>query len=487
MCGSLTSTVLATSQEPFLESDLPDDYRCAIAVYRIMPEPEDNPEPLPPTTLHRDSTSIQGEDDCYFEVHDPRVDEIKQLGRYRIDRELARGGMGIIFQAYDELLHRDVAIKLLQYQFQDRPIFHQRFVNEALLTSRLQHPCIIPIYDCGTAPDQRPYFAMKLVSGESLSHLLAIARRHSVDRSTLLKTFEQVCQAVAYAHANGVLHLDLKPANVMVGEFGEVHLMDWGLARTWPPHDMEPLATDGPPRNKGGDTMRSESDGIVGTAAYMSPEQARGEAVSPKTDVFGLGALLCEILTGRPPYRGPDARRVYVRALQGRMDEAMQRLDLCDGDDDLVALAKRCLALSPDDRPEGAAAVARSIGQYLETALEQAESDLCRFFELTPDMFCIATLDGYFERVNTNFPRVLGYNENTLVSEPFLSFVHPDDVQQTQDVMRDLLQGKPVIRFCNRYRHAEGHYISLEWTAQSIPENGTIFAVAREVQVARSQ
>ena len=447
-----------------------------------MPAEQPNPESLPPTALHRQNGELSSDfDSDEFTLNDPLVDHFERLGRYRIDEELARGGMGIVFRAYDELLHRDVALKLLQYQFADRPVFHQRFVNEALLTSRLQHPCIIPIYDSGMAPDERPYFAMKLISGQSLGEILSVPPKNQMDRSRLLKIYEQVCQGIAYAHAHGVLHLDLKPANVMVGEFGEVHVMDWGLARTWPPIlELEAHASK-LPRNNRGDTMRTESDGIVGTAAYMAPEQARGEPVSPRTDVFGLGALLCEVLTGRPPYRGPDHRRVYVRAMQGKLGEAIDRLDHCDSDVFLKDLAKRCLSVDANHRPEDASSVARAIATYLESALEQAESDLCRFFDLTPDLFCIATVDGYFERVNTNFPRVLGYAEHTLVSQPFLEFVHPDDVTQTQDVMKNLGEGKPVVRFCNRYRHLDGHFITLEWTAQAIPEDGTIFAVARDV------
>ena len=122
-----------------------------------------------------------------------------------------------------------------------------------------------------------------------------------------------------------------------------------------------------------------------------------------------------------------------------------------------------------------------SIGNYLEFALERAESDLYRFFDLTLDLLCIATLDGYFKRVNQNFPKVLGYSEHQLVSEPFINFVHADDVQFTENVVAGLLEGKPVVRFCNRFRHAYGHYLLLEWTAQSIPSEGSIFAIARDL------
>jgi serine/threonine-protein kinase len=213
----------------------------------------------------------------------------------------------------------------------------------------------------------------------------------------------------------------------------------------------------------------------------MAPEQIVGQTLTPQTDVFGLGALLCEILTGRPPYRGYNQRRVYAGVACGKVDETYHGLDECKFDDSMIDLAKRCLSPRPDGRPADADKVAAEVSRYLESALEQAESDLCRFFELSPDMFCIASLDGYFLRVNSNFPRVLGYNERKLVSQPFLSFVHPDDVAQTVNVMADLMAGKPVVRFRNRYRRKDGSYVKLEWMAKSIVSESTIFAVARDV------
>lgn len=324
---------------------------------------------------------------------------------------------------------------------------------------------------------------MKLVTGHSLGKILASPPTNQTDRSRLLKIFEQVCRAIAYAHSHGVLHLDLKPANVMVGEFGEVYVMDWGLSRVLQMSDS--LGSETKLENRSAEPLKSNSaasSGIHGTPAYMAPEQARGLAVCPKSDVFGLGAILCEILTGRPPYRNRDLRRTYADATRAKLDDAHRGLDACASDDRLIQLAKRCLAPNPKDRPNNASFIANEISGYLESALEQSESDLCRFFELSLDLFCIASIDGYFRRVNSNFPRLLGYSAEQLVSRPFLDFVHPDDIRQTKEVMGDLLAGKAVVHFCNRYRHSDGHYITLEWTAKSIVEENTIFAIARDMR-----
>ncbi len=446
---------------------------------RIEPLDSDS---LPSTIASMGAGQGAGSDDVEgaFDMPEPPLPD--NLGRYLIKREIARGGMGIILLAHDQMLRQDVAIKLLLARYAGNSSLFQRFVNEALVTCRLQHPCIVPIYEHGHAEDERPYFAMKLVTGHSLGKILASPPTNQTDRSRLLKIFEQVCRAIAYAHSQGILHLDLKPANVMVGEFGEVYVMDWGLSRVLQMSDR--LGSETKLENLSAEPLKSNSiasSGIHGTPAYMAPEQARGLAVRPQSDVFGLGAMLCEILTGRPPYRNRDLRRTYADATCARLADAHRGLDACASDDRLVQLAKQCLAPHPKDRPSSASFIANEISGYLESALEQSESDLCRFFELSLDLFCIASIDGYFRRVNCNFPRVLGYSEEQLVSRPFLDFVHPDDKEPTMHVMGDLLAGKAVVQFCNRYRHSDGHYITLEWMAKSIVEENTIFAVARDI------
>jgi serine/threonine protein kinase len=149
-------------------------------------------------------------------------------GRYRLGPELARGGMGVIHAARDEVLHRDVAVKLLQSRFSPDSTTAKRFVEEACIAGQLQHPGIAPVHDLGTLPDGRPYLAMKLIKGKTLSELLKDATLSADDKISI---FGEICQTVAYAHSKGVLHRDLKPANVMVGAFGEVQVMDWGLVK----------------------------------------------------------------------------------------------------------------------------------------------------------------------------------------------------------------------------------------------------------------
>ncbi len=245
----------------------------------------------------------------------PGSAKVESSGRYQMLGEIARGGMGAILKGRDTDLGRDVAMKVLLDQHRDNPDLVRRFVEEAQIGGQLQHPGIVPVYELGTFADKRPFFTMKLVKGRTLAALLASRQLPADDRPRLLSIFEQVCQTVAYAHARGVIHRDLKPSNVMVGAFGEVQVMDWGLAkvlRAGGEVDDDRSMRRGAETviqtvRSGSDADASRAGSVLGTPAYMSPEQARGEidGLDERADVFGLGAILCEIITGRPPLRRP--------------------------------------------------------------------------------------------------------------------------------------------------------------------------------------
>jgi hypothetical protein len=221
---------------------------------------------------------------------------------------------------------------------------------------------------------------MKLIKGETLQDLLQRRTDAAEDRGRFVAVFEQVCQAVACAHAHDVIHRDLKPQNVMVGRFGEVQVMDWGLARvlsTPPEEKTDPEETTAPTgvrnlRDRDGPFTRAGS--VLGTPAYMPPEQAAGAvtAIGRHSDVFGLGAVLAVVLTGRPPFVADTAESRRVKAAQGDVGECFTCLDGCGADPDLVALCKRCLAPRPEDRPADAGEVAAAVAGLRAAADERA-------------------------------------------------------------------------------------------------------------------
>jgi serine/threonine protein kinase len=317
-------------------------------------------------------------------------------GRYDLAERIAKGGMGIVYRAHDRLLNRTVAVKVMRGRYVDRADLLRRFLAEARINGRLQHPGIVPVYEVGTIPDGRPFIAMKLIEGRTLARLLRERPTPADNLPQLLKVFEALCQTVAYAHQQGVIHRDLKPDNIMVGEFGEVQVMDWGLAKFLDPaaamaptpdgfsacersaglsHDglapipenqtqptqVVPVSPDDPVL---GYTIAGE---VFGTLAYMPPEQARGEAgrLDRRGDVFALGAILCEILTGQPPYFGP-AEQLKEMARAGKLFGAFVLLDRSGADRDLIRLAKLCLSAEPNDRPSDAAVLAVLVSECLE-------------------------------------------------------------------------------------------------------------------------
>ncbi len=402
-----------------------------------------------------------------------------KVDRYILHGELARGGMGVIYKGVDPLLRREIAMKALLPGHAHNVEFLRRFRIEANVTARLEHPGIVPVYEIGLLPDERPFFTMRVIPGRTLAAEIKATPCRVNARAHLLNLFETICQTVAFAHNRGVLHRDLKPSNIMVGPYGVVKVLDWGLAKFLP---NSPLLDDAMAAEFQGPEP-PESAFVVGTLAYAAPEQLRGDPDAPdtRTDVFGLAAILCELLTGLPPYVAKNQRGLIKRAKTADLADALERLDKCGAEPPLIALAMRGLAADPDLRPKDAIEFAEEFTDYVESDLRRAERDLVRFFELTLDLFCIAGADGYFKRINGNFNRVLGYTTDELLSKPFLHFVHPDDYADTYAVMDSLIDGKPLVRFRNRYRDANGNYRWFEWQAKAALNEGGIFAVARDV------
>lgn len=332
---------------------------------------------------------------------------LKRLGtrgpldtRYRVDREIARGGMGAILEIWDEDLRRRLAMKVAlnrtgdteeqsagaKAEELDRRVL-ARFLEEAQVTGQLDHPGIVPVHELGLDENGHVFFTMRLVKGRDLERVFEQVRKEregwSVTRC--LGVLLKVCEAMAYAHSRGVIHRDLKPANIMVGRFGEVYVMDWGIARVQGHQDQHDLTLAAKKENEGplvAIDPRSDASGetstelytmdgdVVGTPAYMAPEQARGqlESLDARTDVYSMGAMLYQLLAGTAPYIPKDEQKsggqVLIELVQGP-PKPLESLT-AEIPAELVAICEKAMAREASDRYQTMSDLAEDLRAFLE-------------------------------------------------------------------------------------------------------------------------
>lgn len=345
---------------------------------RAEVEPDDRPVNGPPDRAR----GIGDERD-----RDRRSDVLPTLHpsatRYELGRELARGGMGRVIEARDLNIDRVVAMKLLIKGTDEQLGMQLRFTEEAQITGQLQHPNIVPVYDLGTQRDGQLYFTMKLVKGRTLRDVLRDLRRgvekteKTFTRTRLLASFQQVCMGIAYAHDRNVVHRDLKPSNIMFGDFGEILVMDWGLAKILP--RRVPDADGRVQSHRAGMSRWATRHGeVIGTPGYMPPELALGnlDEVDERSDIYSLGAMLYEILTLRPPYTGRDARAIIRKMLRERVVPPRKRAPDRNIPAELEEVVMRCLAKDIEQRYPSVLDVHAALQAFLEGAIEAERQKL---------------------------------------------------------------------------------------------------------------
>ncbi|MFN0253108.1 MAG: protein kinase domain-containing protein [Kofleriaceae bacterium] len=298
---------------------------------------------------------------------------VKTTNRYRLEQVIGQGGLGRVVLAHDRELGRPVAIKELLRQ---SPHSVARFQREAMVTARLQHPGIVPVHEAGRWPNGAPYYAMKLVEGQDLAQAIAAAS-DLAGRLSLLPRVIAVADAIAYAHEHRIIHRDLKPSNVVLGEFGETLVIDWGLAKDLDADEIVDASVDDPYRSDAAPAALTRAGDVLGTPAYMAPEQARGEAVDTYTDVYALGAMLYHLLAGLPPKPSSETRtrRGFTRARDTSVDEPVALGTLVpEAPVELVAIATKAMATSPADRYPSANELALELRRFQTGQLVSAHT-----------------------------------------------------------------------------------------------------------------
>ncbi|GMV79345.1 MAG: hypothetical protein AMXMBFR7_05290 [Planctomycetota bacterium] len=317
----------------------------------------------------------------------------EELGPYRILQEIGRGGVGVVLKGRDGALRREVAVKTLREDGAADEPMRLRFIAEAQITGQLEHPGIAPVYFLGRGGDGIEFFAMRLVEGTGFDKILN--RWHSHDLETreeyplprLISIFERICETVGFAHSRRVIHRDLKPGNIMIGHHGEVWVLDWGLAKVLDEDDPETHAPHEAPsagvasiRGDLGEALTIQGH-TVGTPEYMSPEQARGETLDARTDIYSLGAILYHMLTGDPPIRGETLEETVNNAARGTVRPVRRTPGGRHAPPALAAICERCLARDAEKRYRTANGLLRDLRHYQagETVSALPESAADRF------------------------------------------------------------------------------------------------------------
>jgi PAS domain S-box-containing protein len=355
--------------------------------------------------------------------------------RYVYLDEVGKGGMGAVYRARDVHLDRDVALKELLPRWAADESVRARFLVEARTTGQLQHPGVVPVYDLlPGGHGATPRYVMRLVPGRTLReaiHELHERRRAGADvslaRAALLSAFVSLCQTMAYAHSQGVIHRDLKPDNVRLGEFGEVIVLDWGLAK-W--------VGDGPKPAGEEDSHLTVPGQFIGTPNYAPPEQAVGDLdhLDGRSDVYSLGAILYEILTGRPPFVAGSLTQL-LRQVQ--LDQPPPIRLLCpDVPAGLEAICLRAIAKKPEDRYQQARELAQAVQQWQESerlaaeeALRASEERYRTLIEAVPQIVWVARSDGWITYFNHKSHETAGgvWDSDRFLGLGWQSLIHPDD------------------------------------------------------------
>lgn len=443
------------------------------------------------------STAAEVHNTIAFEGSGPiTIPAAKSGQRYTLSALHAAGGIGEIWLARDADLHRDVAVKRLQAHKSPSDVTKMRFLREARITGRLDHPGVVPIYEvCLDETTGQPYYSMRFLKGRTLTEAVQQYHQQIKDNSDdvraflgLLSAFCIVCNTVAYAHSKGIVHRDLKCDNVILGDYGEVVVIDWGLAKEVGSYEVAQAEESDPETSF--NPAATMAGHILGTPAYMAPEQASGrlDLIGPATDIYGLCAILYEILCGQPPFLGNNAVEVLQKV---QHDYPLAPSEIVAGiPEPLEAICLTGLAKSQAQRHASADSLAKAVHAWVSDLAQrrQSEEERERFFALSLDLLAIIDHAGRLRQVGPAWERLLAHDRGLLVGHSFADFIHAEDRSGTLDCMKFAVGDRAGKAFEARAIHHDGSYRWISWNVTPIAKEQSVYVVGRDItELKRSQ
>jgi PAS domain S-box-containing protein len=420
------------------------------------------------------------------------VDHIPETReRYTLTCLHAAGGIGRVWLAHDSSLRREVALKELRPEKAEEPTALARFLREACITGQLEHPGVVPVYELGRRPGgQHPFYTMRFIKGRTLTEAAqayhrkrAAGQADSLELLALLNAFVVVCNTIAYAHTRRIIHRDLKGQNVALGDFGEVIVLDWGLARLVDGPEQEadtfPVALDDKSSAESDITVQGQ---MMGTPAYMAPEQATGQLdlIDSRTDIYGLGAILYEILTGQAPFTDTDWQEVLRKV---REEEPVPPSQLSpEVPPALQAVCLRALAKQPADRYGSASELAQAVQQWQERQRRQAEEALRAerdFISVVLDtadaLVVVLDREGRVVRFNRACEQTTRYSLDEVKGKRFWDlFLLPEEVGPVKAVFEELRAGQFPNHFENYWVTKDGERRLIAWSNTALLSAGGV-------------
>lgn len=494
------SNEIAEESIPEFEKHVLECDRCALRLYELSKTDSGFASHIQSLLKRRSvADTIAGGDDSASQIpvvswSSANLGSSHQPSRFRKQKIIGRGGMGEIWQAYDSLVKRQVALKQLRPDKSYSAKHLARFKREVQLTAKLSHPGTVFVIDYSNQPGNA-YYVMNLVQGGTLTRMINEYHRKRVDGTTefvefvsLLNTFVSVCNTIAYAHSQGVLHRDIKSENVMVGQFGEVTLLDWGLAKSFAVIDdsqieSEQLAIE----SEAEETLvavRTTIEGqSLGTPAFMSPEQATGsiEKIDVRSDTYMLSGMLYEILAGCAPFSGDDVDSVIEQVIHQPPPLATETVADCPAA--LVRICKKGLAKNREDRFQTVGELLDQVQSWLTGRAEREKADefFQRCFELAFDAMGIVDFRQGLQNLNAAWRTMFGWDPAEITGRTHYEMIHPDDQVSAARALSKANRYKEAQQVTVRLLCKDGHYQRSVWNLAPYVEEASVLIIGRRL------